>query len=150
MAIGPIVIIVIFFGGNIVSILLSDRKRRPLFKKNETLHFTGRGFSNELIFLAGTLDQIRHISTIAMNRMGIYEIDLIDTHTILGWTPISFSGIYTGQQIVIHIEDCNNNGCSVRCCSRPRFAFVLGDLGRAKKNVSILVSELSALTDYSS
>jgi hypothetical protein len=142
MNVGLIVLIVLFFGGRVALIVLSDRKRWAFFQRKGDIQFTGTGYSKEVIYVSGTLDQIVNRAVIAMKRIGANEVNIVDARTIVGWTPISSRGRAAAQQLVIHIQDCDDNGCYIMCCSRPRYADVLYDFGRGKHLLALLLSEM--------
>lgn len=148
MNIGVIVLIVMYFGGYVALIVLSDRKRSPFFKRKGYIQFTGTGYSNEVIYVMGTLDQFVNRAVIAMKRIGANEVNIVDARTIVGWTPMSFNGLFFNpQQYVIHIQDCDDNGCYIMCCNRPRFAITFYDFGKGKRLLALLLSEMSGVNN---
>ena len=136
----PIVLFLIIFVGTFIStLLLSDRRRKPLPFVNGVFQWNGASSTCEEAFVSTSSDQLLNTCKSLLERMELCKITYFDEHTLIALTHRSLRGPLTSSQVAIHTVSDSTNGCRAQFCSRPRYAIVLGDFGRSKTLVRSLI-----------
>jgi hypothetical protein len=62
---------------------------------------------------------------------------------ILAWVPASLP--YSASQVGIRVQTLPNNIVHFECCSRPRYSIAMTDLGRGRKLVAKIRSQITPI-----
>jgi hypothetical protein len=93
--------------------------------------------------VAVDLDGARWLVATALDRVGAKDVVVLDAWTVAGWTGFTWRSF--GQQVGISIQPNGPDQVVLWCCSRPRLASTVVDLGASARSVAQVISVLDQI-----
>jgi hypothetical protein len=160
MPLGAIILVVAIFIGGITLLwasLHADRKKNVRLRQSSDSDWIGRGGRCTSCVSVDVSKALEKSTADNFSVSAIRSIGGVDIHVhesaIEGWTEVApLTGWFFGwapQQLGIHHYLSSTGFTRFDCCSRPRFAMALSDVGRNRRVAMLLAEAISTLTTNS-